>query len=344
MLCNKNQNNSSKFPAGATSLLIVTAIALVFVAIVTGLTAFSIREARQALDTDLSNRAYAAAIASARDGSQWVSEHPGEQYPNCDGSNATIANPQNLIKYQLSTDSTNPTSIECRTITIDTAQVQLQAQKDKTVQILTYLPNSTPVTQMKLQWGTEGGQLLDINNLYPISANWDNNTPALIELNLVHWTKAGSGDPSYVSPSELNQLEGLNIKTTLLNPSTPNCTNTANTDGYYCSAIVNFENFINGAASQNIAVIIRPRYRDTNFKTEFYGPGVINNGAAVTVRPTSALIDVTAVVGGFYRRVQAQKALSGNSFINDVLYSNSNICKNLTVTQSFGLLSANNCS
>lgn len=72
--------------SGATSLLIVVGLALLFVGIITGLTSLTVREQQQAGDTDQSNRAVQAAEASAREAAEKLVSFPDTQLTDCDSA------------------------------------------------------------------------------------------------------------------------------------------------------------------------------------------------------------------------------------------------------------------
>lgn len=321
----------TKYPAGATSLLVVTAISLVFIAIITGLTALSVREARQALDTDLSNRALAAAESSARDAAVWISQNPGAEYTDC---NNTSPYPAELGKYTIDNSADNQTSIVCRTVTINTTQVNQLIKKDDASQIYTYLP-SVPgpgVNTMKLEWGTLNQVALPSS--YEDYTNLPTGSPAAIEVTVVHWPQTGT---TPIADGE-DPSNAVSINTTLLMPTNSNCS--AGGD-YLCSVNFNLDTLVPGAVNKNIIVQLKARYNDAKVNAQFYRGSV--NTTPVTVQQSRAIIDVTAKVGNLYRRIQAEKPLGNNSFITDVLNSNASICKNLTVNADFSLNQDNDC-
>ncbi len=333
-------------PSGITSLLLVIAMSLIFVVMIVGLTSLSIRESRQAVYNDLSSRALEAAESSARDAAQWIDSNPGKSYPQCDGSDTsgglTQAQAGGLIQYKMDSSPTNPTSIVCRTVTLSTSTPTSTILRDQSTQIMTYLPNNTGVDSMSIAWSASS-DLSVINipnisaaNLYPtLDSYWNNNNnnnnyPAALEISAIYWTRT--------TPI----TSDLPINTSIIMPSKTNCTTSLNTDGYYCHATINLNTLAtNSPLSKNIVIRIRARYHKATYTAKFfYGP------KPVMVQPANAHIDVTAKVGDLYRRITAEKPLSGlnrgNSYIDDVLYSDKNICKNLTVLGG-ALNSPNNC-
>ena len=329
--------------SGITSLLLVIAMSLIFVVMIVGLTSLSIRESRQAVYNDLSSRALEAAESSARDAAQWIDSNPGKSYPQCDGSDTSggLTQPQakGLIQYVMDSSPTNPTSIVCRTVTLSTFTPTSTILRDQSTQIMTYLPNNTGVDSMSIAWSApsdlQGINIPNISaaNLYPTLASyWNNNNnyPAALEISAIYWTRT--------TPI----TSDLPINTSIIMPSKTNCTTPLNTDGYYCHATIKLNTLAtNSPLSKNIVIRVRARYHKATYTAKFF-----NGTTPVMVQPANAHIDVTAKVGDLYRRITAEKPLSGlnrgNSYIDDVLYSDKNICKNLTVLGG-ALNSPNNC-
>jgi len=347
----KKTTTTKTHPTGATSLLVVTAIALVFIAITIGLTALSVREARQALDTDLSNRALAAAESSARDAAQWIADNPTAQYPNCDSNN--LSGVQNvppgelsgLIKPAISSTSDNATEIVCRTVTVNTTQVTQQIKKDDSSQIYTFQPTNNGVNLFRLQWGKTGQNPLPAS--YQPYALPDASSVGAVEVTAVYWPKTGTNtyttDPS----------TALGSKTVLIMPTDPpkdfaptpiSISSTCNNPGsvYVCRADIDLTQLVPDPLNSNIVIQLKSRYKDADIRAEFFN-GLFSN-SPIEVQQSRAVIDVTAKVGNLYRRIQAEKPIGNNSFIVDVINSNASICKNMTVEANFALKTLNSCS
>ena len=354
----KNTSQAQAKPQGATSLLLVIGMALVFIVMITGLTSLSIRQSRQASNTDLSNRALATAEASARDAALWIQANPGKQYPEC-SSGGTDPAIQSLIAYVPTADSNNTTEIVCRTVTVSSTTPSGQIKKDESVQLFTYEPSGAGIDTMSFQWGKNSAvladgfpawpTLTDYNTLYP-------NAPAVVELSLYYWPKNATA----ISP-----IDGIKVKTVLLlaSPSTtgdgsPGGVIIANgntgrlasstciaaySTGYNCKVGINLSAVMGVSATQyNIVAKLKPRYKDTDYQASFCPKGTTTPTSAnacidnaVAVRSSRALIDVTAKVGSLYRRITAETEIGGSSFFDDVLYSNSPIEKTETFCGNF---------
>lgn len=354
-----------KFPAGATSLLVVVGLAMLLLVIVSGLTVLSIRESRQALNTDLSNRALAAASASAQDAAQLLNTSPTLQVNGCTGQNSEILNnttgltAKDLQTPTLSNSADNQTTIQCRTITSVAPTFTQELIKDKSSTFFTYLPSNAPISTMNLLWG-DGASEINSFAATVFPSGWPSATPAAMELTLIYWPKV-SGQP--VGNITSTPADGLPVRTVILLPKStssdpsPNGANTisnVNCDGnkqgvlrtYTCSSQIDLLSIIGargGGGNYNIVVKLKPRYVDSPIQVQFFSDPSTGSGNPVAIQSSIATIDVTAKVGDLYRRIQAQKPVGSNSFIDDVLYSNAKICKNLTVRQDYSIASENNC-
>ena len=368
------KKHSHLYPKGATSLLVVVALAMLLLVLVAGLTVLSIRESRQALNADLSNRALVAATATARDAAQLLNANPNLQVPSCDptSSNPTdqvtgfVNNPNRLTptdleKPVLSTATDNQTSIQCRTITSIAPTFTQEINKDQSTQFFTYLPSNIPIQKMKLLWGNG---TTDINSFRgsALPSIWPVLTPAAMEVTIVYWPKI-AGQPAGTISAQ--PTDGIPVRTVLLlpnsngtDPSPGNITISAVSCGggknginqvYSCSSDIDLGSIIGGrgtdAGNYNIVVKLKPRYAAiTPIQVQFFADPVsnISSNSPVAIQSSIATIDITAKVGNLYRRIQAQKPVGSNSFIDDVLYSSANICKTLTVHQDFSLV-GNSC-
>jgi Tfp pilus assembly protein PilX len=370
----KNTPQAQAKPQGATSLLLVIGMALVFIVMITGLTSLSIRQSRQASNTDLSNRALATAEASARDAALWIQANPGKQYPECSSTDATtgITDVDSLKAYVPTAESNNTTEIVCRTVTVSSKTPSGQIKKDESVQLFTYEPTGAGIDTMSFQWGKNSAvlaagfpvwpTLTDYNTIYP-------NAPAVVELSLYYWQKnvnispvdvTGATNPIKVktvlllaSPSDTGDGSPggviiANGNTGRLSGST--CTD-AYSSGYNCKVGINLTSILGvNAAGYNIVAKLKPRYKDTDYQASFCTNPTgltstdVCSGNAVAVRSSRALIDVTAKVGSLYRRITAETEIGGSSFFDDVLYSNSPIEKTETFCGNFTKKDDPNCS
>jgi Tfp pilus assembly protein PilX len=244
----KNTTQAQAKPQGATSLLLVIGMALVFIVMITGLTSLSIRQSRQASNTDLSNRALATAEASARDAALWIQANPGKQYPDC--------STDPLSTYIPTAESNNTTEIVCRTVTVSSPTPSGQIKKDESVQLFTYEPTGAGIDTMSFQWGKNSAVLPAADIAWPTLDKYNTdypNAPAVVELSLYYWPKVGN-----ISP-----IDGIKVKTKLLYSTDANtngfvriandnigrldgstCSATLNTAGYNCKVGINLSTML----------------------------------------------------------------------------------------------------
>jgi Tfp pilus assembly protein PilX len=327
--------------SGATSLLIVMGLALLFVGIITGLTALTVREQQQAGDTDQSNRAIQAAEASAREAAEKLVAFPDTQLGDC-----LAATHNNIASHYVPPNQPSGGDIEivCRTIKSVDTTISGYLKQDDDTQIMM---NVAPVQKVTLNWARIGsgsipsqfGSLAGFSSLYPGLGGY--NRPAMLEVSVLSWPK-GTIPGSFLS----NGSEGTGIRnqTILLVPGATSPDNlnslprigsgcsTPRASGLACQAILDFNSFVAGgnSSSMDMALRITSRYRDTNFQADF----INSSGVAAQVRSSEAEIDVTARSGNLYRRIKAYKPIGNLSLLDSVLGSGSEICKNLTVTTS----------
>ena len=100
--------------------------------------------------------------------------------------------------------------------------------------------------------------------------------------------------------------------------------------GYNCYAVITgFRN------TQNYLFRLRSRYDASAYRMTFMS-GPNGNGATVAVPDGTATIDVTAKAGDTFRRIISKLPLvkGAEPSLNYVIYSDTNICKNFTVTDN----------
>lgn len=354
------------FPYGVTSILVVVGIAMVFIVMVVGLTALSIRESRQATNTDLSNRALAAARAAAAFASEFLEKYPNMQLPNCDPNNPT--NVENvptgsaetikqIVQPSQVVPNDNVTYVTCQTITSKGTAIEETVKKDNSSQLFTYLLDTTANTtssipkSIKLQWGNINTDTASATLDSYLSTNYGAGKPAALEVSVVSWKTGANQDPK----------TALSLNSTLIVPSstptvkagsaiipsgtTPSCTSAQSP--YRCVIVLSLDstspNPLVPPGNNYIAIQIRPRFADSTFKAEVF-PSNDATGNAINVQSSRATIDTTVRVGDLTRRIRSYKTIYTNNYFNDVLYSSQNICKKFKVNADFSVSNPNPCS
>lgn len=357
---------SKKYQAGVTSLLVTVAVAMMLVAIIAGIAAFSIREQRQASNTEQSNRALQTAEAGVKDAVQQLSANPNINQPNCTPVN-------NIFP-----DQTNQ-QITCRTITTQFTSIEGALEKDSATQIQIIAPSAAEAANsMQLRWHSVAldqtlSQYFFNGQFYPPANNYNN--AAAIELTFIYWprTSAGPINGQFLDDSS-NHNSGLRTSTRFFMPgqadkangfvnsgcSDQGTTNLTNLGAdYRCvtnsNSAVGFNlqaalGLPNPANSYDYIVRIKSRYADTHFQARFFN----TDNKEILVKSTKALIDVTARSSDLYRRVQAEKPIIPTSLENlfdAVLFAgrgsddktDKNICKNMVIDDQNQLVSPNTC-
>lgn len=307
----KGMTRSSRTPQrrGGASLLTTVVLSVILLAIVGGLSALSVRELRQASDTDQSQRA----LNAAESGVQLAAKHV-ETATATNPIEETTCNARNGGKpLPIDGAAGQDLAVTCETITTQGAVVEAQLGKDASIQydLRTAKDGSSPATVAKvvLEWGLPsdaGNSLTAYTGAgYPSSPgdSWKTGTPAAVETTSTSW----SG--SNFSP----------VETSIIDPTTAHCT--AGTT-YTCKADM--------TTGTGELIKLTPRYAAMKYRLTFYDA----SGKQVFVQWPMAVIDVTARSGQLYRRVKATKMLPGQrntSTFGYVLFSGQNICKDLKV-------------
>ncbi len=360
------------FP-GVTSLFVTIAVAMLLIVIIAGVAAFSIREQRQASNTEQSNRALQTAEAGINDAAQTLSSNPTVNVPTCTstGPDASTIPPQ----AQPFADQANE-QITCRTVTSKFTSIEGALERDKATQIQILSPNtSSAANSMQLRWHSDKldktlSQYYFNGAFYPATAGYNN--AAAIELTFIYWER-GNLQESFLN-SPVGNNNGLRIATVFIMPGqadkspayasgvTSGCENQPNTSSaqfgdYRCVTNPNNQygfdlkqalNLQNAANLYDYVVRIKTRYTDTHFQARFFD----TSHNEIAVQSTKALIDVTAKSSNLYRRVQAEKPVIPTSLENlfdSVLYagrgsddqSSKGICKTLVIDSNNALINPN---
>ncbi len=360
-----NQIHSKFAKRGVAAIIVTIAFSLLFVSIVVGLTALSIREQRQAGDIDQSNRALASAEAGIKDALSRLATNNGYRENICTSHNIGGAD------------------IVCRTVTVSNGPVITTQNKDegRMAWIHTGTDSSgspSGVSKVNINWAKsdEADDVasgydwsgLGVTTLYPtFPPTWGG--PAALEVTVVYWLRRGVGSPP-TSPNTLMSVDStwlnsvgnvLPSKTFLLWPSggdhspvrghgeltaTCSATPTFSAGKYHCGtgevdlgAALEIPN----PMDYGMVFKFRPRYRGTHVRADFS-----NGTSTVNIQDTAIRIDVTAKSGNIYKRLVAEKALESSArdnIFDSAVYSGSTdgICKNMKIRNDYSVVDANNC-
>lgn len=333
---------------GGASLLTTVILAIVLLGIVGGLTTLSVRELRQASNVEQSNRALKAA----------------EGYVNTLASEITVGNtvqPRGACNADPGTSvAKDPIEVDgnlyitCATVSAGLDdKIVGNIKRDQSERInLTEAYNddgtTAKVAKMSLEWGgtLQNGAIPAGIPPWPSFTSWGN-APAAVELSYTWWPTA----PTQITPVTGGDDYGLPLTRYLINPGgtvdgaqSPDKIKTAcgaspSGDGYKCWAgaagldKVTLKSLVGNSvepSTSNFSVKLTARYNDLPYQLRFYDA----SDKLLKVRAPYATIDVTARSNNLYRRVIAKKELSYNtsiSFLDNVLFSGTNICKDLKV-------------
>lgn len=345
---------------GVAATIVTIAFALLFVTIVVGLTALSIREQRQAGDIDQSNRALAAAEAGIKDALSRLATDSGFR-ENCTGGRVGDA------------------EWTCRVVSSTAGPVITTQNRDEGRMAWVYTGKdavsgaNSGVSNVNIKWAMMGTDdvvsgyswgSLPGASLYPTyPPAWSG--PAALEVTVVYWKRApapAAGES--VDSGWLTSVGGvMPSKTFLIWPhggdhspisghsafsATTNCgmSSPANTEGYYCTTgDVNLGSALNISSPEDYGMVFkfRPRYRGTHVRADF-----TNGSSKVDIQNTAITIDVTARSGNIYKRLIAEKSLESSArdnIFDSAIYSGSTdgICKNMKVAADYSLIDPNNC-
>lgn len=356
--------------------MVTVAFALLFVVMVVGLTALSIREQRQSGDTDQSNRAFAGAEAGIKDALSMLDKEPRTTINDCADSRASKP-----------LDTSGQYSITCMTITQSPGPIESQADKDESKSAYVFMSGQPApdggggptswADKLEFFWsrkasGDSAPAAALSGTMYPSfdgSSPWIQ--PAAVELTFVYWKVSNpSNDTSIdVGSGSFDTNKSLMTKTYLIMPSaagttkddgspvhSPKIKSSCSTtltgppskNEYYCKLMQGTNSYIDlqtvfGGTPRDYRFVFKfkPRYSKTSYYANFTA-----GGTPVKVPATSAVIDVTAKSGNLYKRLRAERSLetrARGTVFDSAVFSGTDICKNLSVDSANNTKSYNNC-
>lgn len=358
--------NFKKPDRGVAALMVVSAFALLFIALVVGLSVVSLREQREAGDIDQTNRANAIAEQGIADAFSILDNDPSHREKTCT---------QKL--------DSNGNGWTCRTITATPGEPEGALDRDESdlirVDKSEFEDTSKPVrysTSMAVEYCSEAdiraGVDCKLTGANPFSTTTPYPTyppiltaPAALELSFIYWT------PSLTSPdpdggnNEVSPADPIKVKTFLVSPTLDDqsplhsppklkskCSSTP-TDSYYCKITYGGSDQIDigailGGPAQDFRTVVKvkARYNASHYKMTFENNKLPAGNQIVPVPATNYLIDVTAKAGNIYRRIIARRKIEqtvSEGVFDNALFAASNICKTMTVKNDLSLNTANSC-
>jgi Tfp pilus assembly protein PilX len=358
---------------GVTSILVVIAVAVVLTIIISGIAAVTVRELRQASNTELSSRALQTAEAGVKSIVQKLNSDPtwrttGTQTTTngvTTGDISACATKSEEVSVLNTGISDTSQTITCAVVKSNfNGSYESYLEKDKATQVFlgeaytSISSNATNTPQyLKISWNEESldkptkSVYPENGDLYPVTEGYE--YPAAMEITIISWPSSGLSATNaevatiFVMPGRAD--EGYTNKTGRTQVATNcngtpykcNTNNASNKPGFDIFAAL-------GKPANNttkFAVRVKPRYANTHYKIEAYN----SESQPVNIASSKAQIDVTAKVGNLYRRVKAEKVVLPSSVENvfdSVLFAGNNvrgdtpgkdICKNIVTKQVAGV-------
>lgn len=324
---------------GAVSFLTVIFLAIVLTIMTLSFVRISVNEQRQAVDDDLTTRAFYAAESGIEDGKRALAESLED--PSFVLNGDICAPAENVVPDTnghviLSSDIS--AAYTCQFI--EKAPGEFKATLDPWESITIPLNGSGVFDRVKISWHEpsfdDGGASWNrhTNTSLPTMAEWNistNNYPAMLRATVFG---ANTSVGSTFSSSGVTSFTGF------INPNT--------SAGVITAATMESQKIVNGQCDTSITgsvpacsititslpgnqkfLHLKSIYKGTNITVQ-----LLNGTAGVNIVDTQAIIDVTGRAGDIYRRIEARVSLiPDTSQLPDVsIWSNEEICKNFTIT------------
>lgn len=360
----------NKTNPGATALVIVLLTGMALMTMAGGIVALTLREQRQATNTDQSNRAIQTAGSAVRLASQIITDNPDFIKKNID-----ICGEDKIKDTPIAKEFNNIFSaqdnqqVTCLFVGNQLKSYEGSLQQDRATQVMvtdTIHPDTgAPVAQkpyyMQLRWHSDtlDRQLADYTKsvFYPAVNDYD--AAAAIEITFVRWPKAGLVTASSGLPTEtVFLMPGQDDKSQPTNSVTSGCdkggagssagnygdyrcvTNPNSSQGFEIGRAIRLTN-ADDAQNYDYAIRVKTRYTGTHFQLRIFS----KDNQELVMQSSKAVIDATARSGNLYRRVRAEKIVIPSALedVSDaVLFSNEGgatgasgaICKGLVVKEN----------
>lgn len=311
---------------GAVSMLTVIFLALLLTIITTSFVRLSVTEQRQSIDDDLTTRAFYAAESGVEDAKRAIAE-----FQEGNITEAELYGNECRPAQGLSSDldlANLATEYTCQLI--DLSPADFQAALDEWQSVTIPLRGVDPFSQITIEWhiydgGPYSRRASSATNLPRVSAWGD--APAMLRAGFFSVPSAAGFNGSDVS-----------LSTVFINPDSSGstvdpfsaandgtvvnggCTSSPVEGEYACSMTLS-----NFNSSRDNYLRLQSLYKGTNVRVTLGG---------TLFDDVQAVIDVTGRAGDVFRRVEARVSLINNEYpLPDIaLWSNSEICKDFTVT------------
>lgn len=315
---------------GAVSMLTVIFLALLLTIITTSFVRLSITEQRQSIDDDLTTRAFYAAESGVEDAKRAIAEFQAGQPVTL---NEDVCQPASVVTNGLLSSDLDA-EYTCQLI--DLSPANFQDDLDPWEAVTIPLSGADPFSSVLIEWHIhEEGQPYDRRangqQFLPPVGSWNGGNasrtfPAMLRAAVFSHPAGNSFTPGqvqqaavFINPaSTASNTNPFSNDGSIINggcaPRTP-------TPGQYACRVT----LTNINSSRTNYLRLQALYRATDVQVTLVG---------TLLEDVQAIVDVTGRAGDVFRRIEARVSLINQEFpFPDIaLWSNSDICKDITVT------------
>lgn len=323
----------SKDQQGAVSLITVIFVTILLTVLTTSFIRLGVNEQRQAIDDDLTTRAFYAAESGVQDAMRAINERLDPADANFAECTPAHGVGSGMLSAELDAEYT------CQIINL--TPPDYRAYLDKNESTFFKLEGTENITDFTVYWHIFGDDNDSDGTTYSLRANADlltefawntGNHPAMIRVQVMSIPESGSvqrGDINnsiaFFSPTRTG-LPSVNLSTgvdgEVLNSNCTPATGGIDFGEYVCSATVAGLD----SASRDYYLRIKALYRDTHIK-------VVANEGHVGLVGAQAVVDVTGRAADVFRRVQQRVNLTNDVLWPEfALFSAQDICKDFSIT------------
>jgi len=310
------------------SMLTVIFLALILTIITTSFVRLSVTEQRQAIDDDLTTRAFYAAESGVEDAKRAIARFQASQPVNLNADECQPADvvPDGVLSADLDTEYT------CQLIDMSPANFQAELSIWEAVTIP--LRASGPFNAVRIDWhiynagdsyNRRGNSAQDL----PTMPSWTgSNYPAMLRSGIFSHPNSANFASDQVAQSVMFLNPAVSVQSSNLSNDgqirNGGCAASPNSGQYACTTTISGVN-----SARTFYLRLQSLYRGTNVQVT-----LLDNGTPVPLDDVQAIVDVTARAGDVFRRVEARVSLitDGFPFPDIALWSNTDICKDFTVT------------
>lgn len=321
---------------GAVAIITVVFVAIILTVLTTSFIRLTINEQREAIDNDLTTRAFYAAESGTQDAITAIANRATTPL-----ANTNECTPQNGAGSGVLSDAVDglDTEYTCQIINLSPTNFEAQLEKNGTAFFGLDDGGADGIRKLKIKWhNLDDGDYSSRRSagalVLPPESNWVGGAgqfPAMIRLQLIAVPSTGPVNRStiknfvtFLNPSDGGGTDAL-VSVGLAAISDASCQDGSPSPTYFCEFTLTALD--DGAFDYYVRV--RALYRGTNISLEALN--ISDN--AVALKNAQAVVDVTGRAADIYRRVVSRVDLNSDELWPDfTLLSAQEICKNFTIT------------